>query len=354
MKISALQKGDERIMQKEITEHVPLLDEKGNLIHAGFARHNHFQYDPELLKANWRFKSWNYFQISDGKHMVQLNFFNVGMASVFSAEVCNLTTGKIRSDMILEMLTVNKNVLDSNGEQVSEFHYARAGREGRISVRGNRHLLYYRGRYQGKPFVMKFVLEHLPEHESLVTVTPFKEKKHFFLTQKMNCLAAEGFVKIGKKKLVFSKEQTYAVMDWGRGIWPYKNMWYWANGSSKINRKPFGFELTWGFGDHSQATATAIFYDGICHKIGHVHLEKDPEKKNGWMKLWHFISEDGRLDLTMTPFYHHKTGMIFLGLIGMKSHQIHGVWNGTVTLDDGTVLTVKDMYAFCEKVHSRW
>lgn len=40
--------------------------------------------------------------------------------------------------------------------------------------------------------------------------------------------------------------------------------------------------------------------------------------------------------------------------VGMLTHQVHGLWNGTVTLDDGTVLEIKDMYAFCEKVYNKW
>ena len=38
----------------------------------------------------------------------------------------------------------------------------------------------------------------------------------------------------------------------------------------------------------------------------------------------------------------------------MNSHQVHGKWNGTMTLDDSTKLEIKDMYAFCEYVENRW
>ena len=131
-------------------------------------------------------------------------------------------------------------------------------------------------------------------------------------------------------------------------------MWYWANGSTKINNKLFGFELTWGFGDTASATETALFYDGVCHKISDVRLEKDPEFNSSWMKPWHFISSDGRLDLTMTPFYDNYTDLMPLNLFGMNTHQVHGMFNGSVILDDGTELEIKDMYAFCEKVYNKW
>ncbi len=44
----------------------------------------------------------------------------------------------------------------------------------------------------------------------------------------------------------------------GRGVWPHTITWYWGNGSTYLDGKLFGFELTWGFGDESNATETAI------------------------------------------------------------------------------------------------
>ena len=58
--------------------------------------------------------------------------------------------------------------------------------------------------------------------------------------------------------------------------------------------------------------------------------------------------------MTMTPFYDNCNEMMPLNLVGMNTHQVHGLWNGTVTLDDGTKLEIKDMYAFCEKVYNKW
>ena len=34
----------------------------------------------------------------------------------------------------------------------------------------------------------------------------------------------------------FSKD-SYALLDWGRGVWTYKNTWYWSAGMGKINGK---------------------------------------------------------------------------------------------------------------------
>ena len=158
-------------------------------------------------------------------------------------------------------------------------------------------------------------------------------------------------------KVDFSKEDTFCVMDWGRVCTPYRLVWYWGNGSQYLcgadgKRHIFGFEITWGIGDESAATETCLFFDGKAHKIDAVDVETFP-KPDKYMQPWRFLSRDGRFDLTMTPFYDHHSDLN-IGVMRMHSHQVHGLWNGTATLDDGTVLDIRDMYAFCEYVENRW
>ena len=41
-------------------------------------------------------------------------------------------------------------------------------------------------------------------------------------------------------------------------------------------------------------------------------------------------------------------------LIMSDQHQVFGKFNGKAVLDDGTVLEVKDLLGFAEKVHNKW
>ena len=118
-----------------------------------------------------------------------------------------------------------------------------------------------------------------------------------------------------------------------------------------VEKHLFGFEITWAIGDESNATETCLFYDGKVHKIGAVDVEKFP--KNRFMEPWKFISEDGRFNMTMTPTLDNHTDVDFK--VGrMNCHQIFGNWNGTMTLDDGKVIEIKDLFTFCEYVENRW
>lgn len=342
-------------MQNEITNKQQLLDDNGNLLNPGWCRRNLYEYNREKISPSiMRLKEWDFYQVSDGKVMIQINFFNISLATCATFGFVDLTTGRKFDTMSIELITPRKNRLNRNGDTQNSFSYKKGKTSISFNTTQESHTIKFDGICKGKTVSAKFVCRRLPEHESITIATPFREQGHFFYTNKINCLATQGRLTYGDEVFDFSPDETYTVLDWGRGVWPYSNMWYWANGSTKIKDKLFGFELTWGFGDESNATETALFYDGKCHKIGRVKLEKDPEINDAWMNDWHFISEDGRLDLVMTPFYDNYSNMMPLNVFGMKTHQVHGLFNGTVVLDDGEKLEVKDMYAFCEKVYNKW
>lgn len=80
-------------------------------------------------------------------------------------------------------------------------------------------------------------------------------------------------------------------------------------------------------------------------------MEYDPKDLT---KPWKFHEENGRFEMTFTPFYDNYSDLDILELLGTNGHQVHGYWSGTVTLDDGTVIPVNHMYAFCEQVNNKW
>ena len=351
--------------QNEYTEPTELLDKEGNLlVKGGWARHNVFQYDRTLARPQWRGKEWDFYQICNGKYMVQISFANISIGGYASAVLVDVSgkEQKLISTMSPFLGGKNKYVLPANGEKENEFTYE-AGEFLFKEVTGvGTRTVEFKGTYKKQPLEAKFSMDIFPDHESCVTVTPFKRKgdylpTRFFLTMKQNSMPTEGFFKVGDETYAFTKDDTFTVLDWGRGVWPYQEVWYWGNGSTYLtddegNKHVFGFEVTWGIGNEDNGTATCLFLDGKAHKIGSVDVETFP-KPDKYMEPWHFVSEDGRFDMTMTPVFDHHSDLN-LGLARMHSHQVHGRWNGTVTLDDGKKLEIKDMYAFCEYVENHW
>ena len=301
--------------QTEITQSVNLLDPKGDPLKPGYCKRNLYVYNREAVKNKLRLKEWDFYQISDGKKMIQVNFANIALGSMATATYLDFETGEKLSGAGICPFTVKRFVPPVNSQKPHHFEFNRGGVFLSIDFDG----LKRRVRYRDKRLEVYF--SAVSDGESITTLFPFKTPARFFYTDKINCMPVKGYVRY-KSKLVweFTRDNTFAVLDWGRGAWPYSNHWIWANGSTALaDGKRFGFELTWGIGDESNATETMLFYDGKAHKIGAVSLEREP---------------DGRFDMTMKPFY-DNANPLDLGILKFSCHQVHGLWTGKAVLDDG-------------------
>lgn len=346
--------------QIEYTEKTKLLDENGNvLVRGGWARKDVFEYDRNNVKPHRRGKEWDFYQISNGKFMIKASFANISIGGYLGISLTDLENHKvIINGMDLFLGGRDKFALPAVSDQPHVVSYKVGKGEFRFEVKEGKRIIEASTIYQKKPVKYRFEMDILPNHENITTVLPFKEDNtKFFMTTKQNCMATEGSISLGDEVWNFSKEDTFTVLDWGRINSPYKLVWYWGNASTYIvdkdgTKHTFGFEITWGIGDESNATETALFFDGKLHKIGSVDVEKFP--KNNYMEPWHIVSEDGRFDFTMTPTYDHHEDTNICNLVRMNAHQVHGRWSGKAVLDDGKVIEIEDMYAFCEYVENKW
>ena len=205
-----------------------------------------------------------------------------------------------------------------------------------------------------KPIAAEFTLTEEPE-DSMVIVTPFAEdKKAFYYNQKINCMRAAGKVEFDGQVIEFDPEESYATLDWGRGVWTYKNTWYWGSGNGTVEGRPFGFNIGYGFGDTSAASENMLFYDGTAHKLEQLtFLIPQKDGKDDFMSPWKFTSSDGRFEMDFTPVL-DRASCTNVGIICSNQHQVFGYFNGTARLDDGTVLKIENLLGFAEKVYNKW
>lgn len=61
-------------------------------------------------------------------------------------------------------------------------------------------------------------------------------------------MPAIGKVEFDGKTFEFKEGESFGVLDWGRGVWTYKNTWYWGSASGQIDKVPFGWNIGYGFG----------------------------------------------------------------------------------------------------------
>ena len=193
--------------------------------------------------------------------------------------------------------------------------------------------------------------------ESMVIATPFRKDGHFYYNQKINCMRAEGFVTYGYHNTTyeFKPEDSFAVLDWGRGVWTYDNTWYWGSASGLCEGVPFGFNIGCGFGNTEAASENMLFYNGKAHKLSDVrfHIPGDGTDKIDYLAPWKFTSDDGRFEMDFIPTLDRKSKTDFKVLMS-DQHQVFGRFTGTAVLDDGTKLEIRDLAGFAEKVRNKW
>jgi len=349
------QEADYVSAQKEYTESTPMFGPKGEVLCPGYAKHNVFEYDRNKVLHKMRRKEWDFYQLSDGNFMVQLSFANISLGGYVSLVLVDIKNGKtVFEDMNIFIAQTDKYALPPKGDVPNTVHFKVGKAEFEFKTEKTKRTIWFKS----PKSECHFEMDMYEDHENITTVIPFEgHPDRFFMTTKQMCMPAEGFVKYDGQEYKFTKDTMFGSLDWGRVCTPYSLVWYWGSGSTYITDKEgqkhtFGFEITWGIGDERNATETMMFYDGKGHKFEAVDVETFP-KPDKYLEPWKFISRDGRFNLTMTPFYDHHLDLNVL-VMRMHSHQVHGLWNGTVTLDDGTVLEIKDMYAFCEYVENRW
>jgi len=206
----------------------------------------------------------------------------------------------------------------------------------------------------GKPIKGSITLEKMND-DSMVIATPYKESKvHFYYNQKINCMPASGKVEFDTKEYIFDEKNSFGTLDWGRGVWTYKNTWYWGSASGLYEGKRFGFNIGYGFGDTSNASENMLFYEGKGHKLSQVTFNI-PQKdgKDDFLSPWTFTSDDGRFEMDFVPVMDRAANTDFI-ILGSNQHQVFGRFSGKAILDDGRIIEIKDFLGFAEKVANKW
>lgn len=348
----------EKSKQTEYTEETPLLNTDGTLNAKGWARKNVFTYDRKLVKHSLiSRKEWDFYTVTDGKVQLLISFANIGIGGYVGAKLTELKSGEVLCDAISYFAGSNKYVPLPKGDRPGRFKHKIGKTEFDFFTKKTERTIYFKKPHKGTSVECNITMDIPEGMENLTTVIPFKgDTTKFFMTTKQTAMPTSGFFRFGDFRYTFSKDSSFCVMDWGRVNTPHELVWYWGNASSYIKDEEgkkhlFSFEITWAIGDESEATETCLFYDGKVHKFGAIDVEKFP--KDRFTEEWKFISEDGRFNMTLSPTLDNHSDVDFK--VGrMNCHQIYGNYNGTVILDDGKKLKIKNLFGFCEYVENRW
>ncbi len=344
-------------MNKQITTPGKLLNEQGELTNPGYSTSLIQEYSRNDIKANkLKIKEWDYYLIYNDKYAVALTIADNSYMGLVSVSLIDFTQAKEHTTSLMSFFTNGKTNLPSTSKKGNvEVKNKKVHIQFLNNEKERRLLLKMKNYYKKKPLELEFRLFDEPE-DSMVIATPFKEnKKAFYYNQKIIGMKAEGYVLYDNEKITFSKENTLALLDWGRGVWTYKNTWYWGAGHGYINDKLIGFNIGYGFGDTSNASENMLFINGKAHKLDQVtfNIPVNKKGKEEYLKPWTFTSNDKRFEMDFMPIIDRKA-KTDIGIICSDQHQVFGKFTGTIILDDGTKIHLKDFIGFAEKVYNKW
>ena len=343
-------------MKQHRFEAGPLLDKNGNLSEPGYATALLKTYDRNAIKASkLRIKEWDYYLITNNRIGIALTIDDNGYmgllsASVLDFEQCKETTvspmfwfpmGKTGFPASSESGDVRKTCKHAEGS----FEHTDDGR--RLRFRIDRFK-------EDKPFTCDILLTDEPA-DSMVIATPFEKKGHFYYNQKIIGMRASGWFAIGNERTELDPKETFGLLDWGRGVWTYRNTWYWSAAQGETDGHTFGFNLGYGFGNTAAASENMLFFDGQAHKLGRVDfgIPKRNDGSDDLLSPWHFTDDEGRVDLVFKPILDRASKTDVL-VICSDQHQVFGRFSGMIRLNDGREVRLNEFLGFAEKVFNKW
>ena len=345
-------------MQAEITQTTPLLDQQGNLIQVGWARHpllecnlEQVAFYPKLLRGLQfaRVKQWDYYAVFTPQRFFSATIANLGYAGNIFVYTLDFKTKSLHEESLV--IPFGRGVTLSR-QTVGVCEYQGQGVHLRFETSPRERKVYvdWPTFHAGRGIHAELSLALPAQQESMNIVIPIPGKR-FYYNHKINCLPASGSIQYGGTREVLLPENSLGQLDWGRGVWEYSSFWNWASTSGFLaDGRRVGLNLGCGFGDTSAATENALILEDRIHKLDQVSFEYDPAN---YMKPWQFKDNQARLELEFVPFK-ERLATTRLLVIDSEVHQMFGHYRGSVITDEGERIEIDGLPGFAEEHRARW
>jgi hypothetical protein len=341
----------------EISQPGPLLSPQGRLAQIGWSRQPLLDCNLESsrfynLRALQRFriKRWDYYAVFNPQRFFSATIADLGYAGNVFVYTLDFTSGDLHEEGLV--IPFGKGIGLPRGSASGETTFT--NRQASLRFQANpgerRVFVDWPGYDQGRGIKAEIALSCPPDHESMTIVIPIGQKR-FYYNRKINCMPATGYIQYGDLREELHSNNCLGSLDWGRGVWEYQSFWNWASASGFLpDGRTIGLNLGCGFGDLSRATENCVVLNGHVHKLDQVSFDYH---SGDYMRPWLFKDNEGRLDLTFTPF-RERVARTNLAVINSEVHQMFGRYRGQVVLDDGLVEEVRDLIGFAEEHQARW
>ena len=344
-------------MQTELNQPGPLLQPDGTLSQVGWARQPLLDCNLESARfyalrplQHFRIKRWDYYAVFTPRRFFSATVADLGYAGNIFVYTLDFETGNLHEEGLVIPLGKGIKLPRNSDQGNSHFENKRVKLDFNLHP-DHRHLsVSWPDFHNGRGIQAEIDLATPPGYESMNIVIPIGQKR-FYYNRKINCLPASGSLHYGNLQEELKPDQSLGSLDWGRGVWEYQSFWNWASASGFLpDSRTFGLNIGLGFGDLSAATENAFILDNCIHKLDQVKFDY---VSGNYMQSWRFSDNQGRLDLTFTPFK-DRLAKTNLGVITSEVHQMFGRYNGHAITDQGDLIPIKDLIGFAEEHQAKW
>ncbi len=344
-------------MQREITHSGPLLTLSGNLSQVGWSRQPLLDCNLEAARfyrfrflQRFRIKRWDYYAIFTPERFFSATIADLGYAGNIFVYTIDFNSRAMHEEGLVVPLARGVVLPRNSHSGQSRYHGKTVRLDFWVEETQRRIQVAWPAFDGGKGIEADITLEVPQGAESMNIVIPIG-KRRFYYNRKINCLPASGTLRYGDRTFELDPSNCIGSLDWGRGVWEYRSFWNWASASGYLpDGRTVGLNLGRGFGDLSAATENALILASRIHKLEQVTFDY---QSGNYLKPWRFVDNQGRLDLTFTPFL-DRTAITNLGIIYSEVHQMFGHYTGFAVADDGEKVQIQDLIGFAEEHRARW
>ena len=350
--------------ERELTAPVDLATPDGRRLHPEAVGWSRVPLHRANLRGGWgRNKRWDYWAILAGDLVVSGVYADVDYLGLADVWWVDLTSGRAggrgigapfglgfklpevpgSAPLRVERRRFRLDIIDEDGAtRITATWREKDGVEGRLDA----------------------VIDLPAGYESLNVVIPWSSRR-FQFTSKHQARPARGTLTVGQRTWTFGGGggpdggyndpdggDAWAVLDVGRGRWPYRTTWNWGGGAGRIaDGRVVGIQVGGRWTEGTGYTENGMLVDGRLNKLGReLRWTYDADEP---LRPWRVEDPAGRLRLELTPRYDKHTKVDAL-VLRTETHQVFGNWSGTFTTDEDEVLTLEGLQGFAEESHSRW
>lgn len=326
-------------MPREITEPVDtcLPDGRLNPQAVGWSRHPLHR---DTLRGWGRAKRWEYWGIVTPTHVVGVVASSLDYAGVHSLYVLDRRTGREWAPEAVVPLARGAVLPRTSGVGTVRA----VGKDFAITIDQGTDGVHLRAHAADVEIDVRIGV--LPGAESLGVLVPWSGRR-FQYTLKDLGRPVQGSLTVDGTTYDLTADESFAVLDHGRGKWPYSMRWNWAAGS-----RPGGdlaIQLGGRWTDGTGQTENGLFVAGRLHKIDE-DLDWDYDRAD-WMAPWRIHGD--RVDVTFTPF-HERVATTNLLVLAGETHQCFGHFEGWASTDDGERVPLDGLTGWAEEARNRW